>query len=225
MLREDLNHIAAQMHRPVLPNLTVVNIIPATKALMMTVNVKQALEHIEAGTDRFEEKFRKSIQSSTVNMTDRQRVWNEIARYLWERMGRPQRVLDPAGGRGEFVNAVPAQERWLVDVVDYPERHTDPDVRIVIGDLFEIDLPPGYFDAVFASNLLEHFRSPEDVARFLDIASGGKFDRYARQPPDVDRLVDQLADARKIERFDQVLERPQLHRLDGRVAVFAGGDH
>jgi SAM-dependent methyltransferase len=113
-----------------------------------------------------------------VDQDARQRVWNEIARYLWERMGRPQRVLDPAGGRGEFVNAVPAPERWLIDVVDYAERRTDPGVRIVIGDLFEIDLPSSYFDAVFASNLLEHFRSPEDVARFLErmratLAPGG----------------------------------------------------
>jgi ubiquinone/menaquinone biosynthesis C-methylase UbiE len=103
-----------------------------------------------------------------VDQDARQRVWNEIARYLWERMGRPRRVLDPAGGRGEFVNAVPAEERWLIDVVDYPERNTDPAVRIVIGDLFDLELPDAYFDAVFASNLLEHFRSPEDVARFLD---------------------------------------------------------
>ena len=87
-------------------------------------------------------------------------------------------MLDPAGGRGEFVNAVPADERWLVDVVDYPERQTDPRVRIVIGDLFEIELPPAYFDGVFASNLLEHFHSPEEVAAFLDrmretLAPGG----------------------------------------------------
>ena len=99
-----------------------------------------------------------------VDQHARQLVWNEIARFLWKRMGRPRRVLDPAGGRGEFVNAVPADERWLVDVVDYPERQTDPAVRIVIGDLFEIELPPAYFDGVFASNLLEHFHSPEEVA-------------------------------------------------------------
>ena len=113
-----------------------------------------------------------------VDQDDRQRVWNEIASFLWEKMGRPRRVLDPAGGRGEFVNAVPAEESWLVDVVDYPERRTDPKVKIVIGNLFEIDLPDSYFDAVFASNLLEHFHSPEEVAAFLDrmrstLAPGG----------------------------------------------------
>jgi SAM-dependent methyltransferase len=113
-----------------------------------------------------------------VDQGARQAVWNEISQFLWERMGRPKRVLDPAGGRGEFVNAVPAEERWLVDVVDYPERQTDPQVKIVIGDLFAIDLPEHYFDAVFASNLLEHFDSPEAVSTFLErmrktLAPGG----------------------------------------------------
>jgi ubiquinone/menaquinone biosynthesis C-methylase UbiE len=113
-----------------------------------------------------------------VDQAERQAVWNEIAAFLWERMGRPRRVLDPAGGRGEFVNAVPAEESWLVDVVDYPERQTDPRVKIVIGNLFEIELPDAYFDGVFASNLLEHFHSPEEVAGFLDrmrktLAPGG----------------------------------------------------
>jgi SAM-dependent methyltransferase len=113
-----------------------------------------------------------------VDQDARQSVWNEIANFLWIRMGRPKRVLDPAGGRGEFVNAVPAEERWLVDVVDYPERRTDSNVRIVIGDLFDIDLPHHYFDAVFASNLLEHFHSPEEIATFLErmretLAPGG----------------------------------------------------
>ena len=113
-----------------------------------------------------------------VNQGERQAVWNEIARFLWKKMGSPRRVLDPAGGRGEFVNAVPAEECWLVDVVDYPERQTDPRVKIVIGNLFDIELPNAYFDGVFASNLLEHFHSPEEVGQFLDrmrttLAPGG----------------------------------------------------
>ena len=113
-----------------------------------------------------------------VDQRSRQAVWNEIATFLWEKMGRPAKVLDPAGGRGEFVNAVPADEAWLVDVVDYAERQTDPRVRIVIGDVFEIELPKAYFNGVFASNLLEHFHSPEEVAAFLDrmretLAPGG----------------------------------------------------
>jgi hypothetical protein len=66
------------------------------------------------------------------------------------------------------VNAVPADEAWLLDMVDYPERTTNERVRVVIGNLFDVELPEQYFDGVFASNLLEHFRSPEEVGAFLD---------------------------------------------------------
>ena len=45
-----------------------------------------------------------------VDQGARQAVWDEIAPFVWRRMGSPRRVLDPAGGRGEFVNAVPADE-------------------------------------------------------------------------------------------------------------------
>ncbi len=102
-----------------------------------------------------------------VDQRARQAVWNEIARFVWERMGCPRRVLDPAGGRGEFVNAVPGEERWLVDAVDYAQRETSPGVKIVIGDVLSVDLPREYFDGIFVSNLLEHLAGPDAVARFL----------------------------------------------------------
>src|SRR5215471_10355527 len=50
-----------------------------------------------------------------VDQASRQAVWREIAAYVHARMGAPQRVLDPAAGRGEFITAVPAAERWGVD--------------------------------------------------------------------------------------------------------------
>jgi hypothetical protein len=81
-LREDLNHIATQMHRPVLPNVTVITLVPASAATMAKVDVKQALDQLEPSTDRFEEKFRKSLQHSTANMTTRERVWSQWADYL-----------------------------------------------------------------------------------------------------------------------------------------------
>ena len=82
VVRDNLNHIAAQMRRPALPNVTVVTITPATPALMARVDMKQSLEQLEASTDRFEKKFRYSIQHSTANMTDRERIWDQWADYL-----------------------------------------------------------------------------------------------------------------------------------------------
>src|SRR5437868_9436798 len=43
-----------------------------------------------------------------VDQSARRNVWTQIAPFIWNQMGRPERVLDPAGGFGEFVNAVPA---------------------------------------------------------------------------------------------------------------------
>jgi SAM-dependent methyltransferase len=102
-----------------------------------------------------------------VEQRARQKVWNEIGPFVWKRMGSPARVLDPAGGRGEFVNSIAADERWLVDLVDYPHRRTVPGVKVVIGDVLSLDLPRGYFDGIFVSNLLEHLADPDAVAGFL----------------------------------------------------------
>lgn len=105
-----------------------------------------------------------------VDQRSRQAVWTEVARWLYARIGAPARVLDVAAGRGEFINSVPAAERWAVDVVDRPELHDDPGVRTVIGDILDIDLPEGYFDAIVASNLLEHFATQDVVGGFLQRA-------------------------------------------------------
>jgi SAM-dependent methyltransferase len=102
-----------------------------------------------------------------VDQRSRQAVWNEIAAVIYERLGRPRRVLDPAGGRGEFLNAIPADERWLVDIVSHRESSMDPGVKVVIGSVFEVALPEHYFDGIFVSNLLEHFPTQDAIAAFL----------------------------------------------------------
>jgi SAM-dependent methyltransferase len=102
-----------------------------------------------------------------VHQAQRQRVWDEIAPHVHVAMGRPQRVLDPAAGRGEFINAVPARERWAVDAVAFPEATIAPEVHTVIGDILEVELPADHFDGVFVSNTLEHFTEQADIGAFL----------------------------------------------------------
>lgn len=103
-----------------------------------------------------------------VDQEARGAVWQEIASFIYDELGRPDRVLDPAAGRGEFINAVPARERWAVDQVAYEEGTYDAGVRSVVSDIFEVDLPADHFDGIFVSNFLEHLPTQEATATFLE---------------------------------------------------------
>jgi SAM-dependent methyltransferase len=99
-------------------------------------------------------------------------VWREISLFVYERLGRPEKVLDPAAGRGEFVNSIPATERWAVEAVDYPDAGRDPGTMALTGRIMDVELPESHFDAVFVSNFLEHLSSQEEVAAFLERMRG-----------------------------------------------------
>ena len=90
-----------------------------------------------------------------VDQGTREAVWKPIALHLWNEMGRPERVLDPAAGRGEFIANIPASERWAVDLVDYHDASAAQGVRWLVSDIFEAELPADHFDGVFVSNFLE----------------------------------------------------------------------
>ena len=101
-----------------------------------------------------------------VDQAGRQAVWREIAHYVHARMGAPKCVLDPAAGRGEFITAVPAAERWGVDLVRQADIEASG-ARMITADIREAELPDGFFDGVFLSNFLEHLPSQETVAVVL----------------------------------------------------------
>lgn len=102
-----------------------------------------------------------------VDPTAKRAVWKEIASYLYRRMGRPEYVLEPGGGSCEFVGALPAKERWVVDRVDYAAKTRDPKIHFVCADVFDADLPREHFDAIFVSNFLEHLPDAQRIATFL----------------------------------------------------------
>jgi Methyltransferase domain len=103
-----------------------------------------------------------------VDQHAREAVWGPIARFVYEALDHPARVLDPAAGRCEFINAVPAAERWAVDQVAYPEGQAQAGTRLVVGDAMDVELPESHFDGVFVSNFLEHLPTPDHVASFLE---------------------------------------------------------
>jgi hypothetical protein len=105
-------------------------------------------------------------------------VWDVIAPWIHERMGAPRRVLDPAAGRFEFLNAVEADERWAIDAVDTGFARTSG-ISLTVGSALEVELPDGPFDGVFASHFLEHLATPSHVALLLrrlhrSMAPGGR---------------------------------------------------
>jgi Methyltransferase domain len=95
-------------------------------------------------------------------------VWREIGPHVHGLMGEPQKVLDPAAGRGEFIGAVPAEETWAVDEVSYPEANHKPDTTVVTASIMDAELPAGHFDGVFVSNFLEHLPEQKAIAAFLE---------------------------------------------------------
>jgi SAM-dependent methyltransferase len=114
-----------------------------------------------------------------IDQDSRTAVWGEIAPFISKVLGDPEVVLDPAAGRGEFINAVPARERWAVDMVAYPEGTHAPGTEVIVSDIFDAELPQHYFEGVWISNFLEHLLSQEQVATFLEkmhscLKPGGK---------------------------------------------------
>lgn len=107
-----------------------------------------------------------------IDQAARESVWVEIADYIHEITGKPQCVLDPAAGRGEFINNVKAEERWAVDLVAYEEGTYAPGVKSVVSDIFDADLPKDHFDLVWVSNFTEHLLSQEACAEFLEKMHG-----------------------------------------------------
>ena len=102
-----------------------------------------------------------------IDKVAKQAVWKEISLWIYERMGRPRTILDPAAGEMEFLKSIPAQEKWGVDrqAPDALQRSviSKDGIRFVHGDIFDVDLPLDYFEGVFISNFLEHLRSPEEI--------------------------------------------------------------
>ena len=116
----------------------------------------------------YEFRFRRVSQGS------REAVWREIAAQLYDWLGRPQCVLDAAAGRGEFITAVPAAERWAIDMVDYLGDR--PGIHQVVGDVRTAELPKGHFDGVLVSNFLEHLYDADEIGALLGACA-------ARCPP------------------------------------------
>lgn len=107
-----------------------------------------------------------------VDEAGRRAVWESVAAFVHGKLGQPQRVLDPAAGSCEFINAVPAEERWAVDRTAYAKTQLDPGVNLIHSDIMEAELPAAYFQGSLVSNFLEHLPNPDAIHDFLRLMHG-----------------------------------------------------
>jgi SAM-dependent methyltransferase len=102
-----------------------------------------------------------------VNKDARLATWRVISADVYVRMGRPNVMLDPAAGSGEFITTVPSAERWAIDRVQYFKDDV-ANVKFVLSDIFDAELPEEYFDGIFVSNFLEHLSNPDAIGTLLE---------------------------------------------------------
>ncbi len=100
----------------------------------------------------------------------KQAVWDEIARYLQRHVNPRLPLLDIACDRGHFIRSATASERWATDIRDMRTALPE-DVRFVQASGLDLGsvLPADYFGTVFMSNYLEHLESADTVIEQLKV--------------------------------------------------------
>lgn len=98
------------------------------------------------------------FQTRFVDTPSRRRLWPVLAAYLQRRfIPEDSVVLDLGAGYCYFANNVRAKERHAVDIADTVLQHAAPGVVAHVCSSAALnEFKDGYFDVVFASNLLEH---------------------------------------------------------------------
>ena len=152
----------------------------------------QGLEAIACPAVNFERLY--SYRFQHVDQDARQAVWDKVAPHVHSLMGNPQKVLDPAAGRGEFIGAVPAKETWASTRSATTRRLHKPDTKVITGSIMDAELPADHFDGVFVSNFLEHLHDQEAIAAFLEkmrdaMEPGGRIADHGPQLPLLRRRV------------------------------------
>lgn len=110
----------------------------------------------------------------------RETVWGVIADHLSPWIPADAHVLEIGAGHCHWINAVRAASRLAIDVWPGIATHASAGVETRVLDAGRdlSQLPAGEFDAILASNVLEHFE-PDTASRMIGEAaallkSGGR---------------------------------------------------
>ena len=146
----------------------------------------------------------------------RAEVWRHVTAYLQRWIPADAAVLDLAAGYADFSTTVRARRRVALDMNPALPQLVAPGIEAVVGDATDLSrFADGEFDAVFASNFLEHLehdavdRCLGEIRRVLRpagrlllvqpnfrLAPGAYFDDYTHRTIFTDRSLSDLLVAR-----------------------------
>jgi SAM-dependent methyltransferase len=102
---------------------------------------------------------------------EKTRLWSVLCSSFFARyVARNDTVLDVGAGYCDFVNHVTAARRIAVDVNPDTGRYAAPGVEVHRIELARLDsvVAARSVDLAFASNVLEHMRSPDELLAVLE---------------------------------------------------------
>jgi hypothetical protein len=100
-------------------------------------------------------------------------VWRALCRYFFQKfIEKTDIVVDIAAGYCEFLNNICAKEKIGFDLNSDAKKVADKGVEIINDSFFKMGqyLKDKKADIIFASNILEHLDSKEDVIETMTIA-------------------------------------------------------
>ena len=99
----------------------------------------------------------------------RNRVWEVLTSKFFTRWVKPDaQILDLGCGYGEFINNIPAAQKWAMDLNPDAPKHLKPEISFIHQDCAEAwPLPENSLDIVFTSNFFEHLPNKERLSLTL----------------------------------------------------------
>lgn len=99
---------------------------------------------------------------------ERSRFWSVLCRHLQRYVPENGRVLDLGAGYCDFINNIHAAEKFALDRDESCLENAKSGIRKYVQSCTSLqNFGPGFFDVVFASNLLEHLTF-EEIEKTLD---------------------------------------------------------
>jgi SAM-dependent methyltransferase len=130
--------------------------------------------HLETGIYR--------LRFSEQELANARAFWRPICRYLQRYIDPQGATLDLGAGYCHFINTIESREKIALDLNgENLQRHAAQGVRCIEATGADLTaVATSSVDAVFASNVYEHFPSREEVARSFEevyrvLRAGGRF--------------------------------------------------